>query len=101
MNLSGENISTVNNIYNSLWSSINTKLNGTEIADPTSSWYAYKSYLENHLSYSEATKRNVLSSKGYFKDSANEFDNIDSESKNEGFKQRKNLFKNSDWIFFV
>ena len=99
-NLSGENISTVNNIYNSLWSSINTKLNGTEISDPTSSWYAYKSYLENHLSYSEATKRNVLSSKGYFKDSANEFDNIDSESSNEGFKKRKNLFKNSNWNFF-
>ena len=99
-NISTDNVSTVNNIFNSLWSSINTKLNGTEISDPTSSWYAYKSYLENHLSYSEATKRNVLSSKGYFQDTANEFDNVNTDSKNVGFQSRKYMFRNSNWVHF-
>ena len=40
----GDKVSTVNNIFNSLWSSVNTQLNGTEITDPSSRWYAYKSY---------------------------------------------------------
>ena len=56
-NLNGENVSTVNNIFNSLWSSISTKLNGYEITDPSSHWYAYKSYFENHLSYSSSSKK--------------------------------------------
>ena len=40
----GEKVSVVNNIFNSLWSSINICLNGTEITDPSSRWYSYKSY---------------------------------------------------------
>ena len=40
----GEKVSTVNNIFNSLWSSINVHLNETEITDPSSRWYAFKSY---------------------------------------------------------
>ena len=55
-----EKVSPVNNIFNSLWSSINTQLNGTEITDPSSRWYAYKSYFENHLSYSTSSKENYL-----------------------------------------
>ena len=85
-NLSTENISTVNNIFNSLWSSINTKLNGTEISDPTSTWYAYKAYLENLMSYSTASKENILSFKGNFKDTADD-------TKNLGFKNRKQMFE--------
>ena len=55
-----EKVSVVNNIFNSLWSSINVRLNGTEITDPSSRWYSYKSYFENLLSYSSATKENIL-----------------------------------------
>ena len=98
--LAGENVSTVNNIFSSLWSSINTKLNGTEISDPTSSWYAYKSYLENHLSYSTGVKNKVVSSKGYFEDSKNAYDNVASTTNNEGFKKRKRLFEQSRWVYF-
>ena len=71
-----ENVSTVNNIFNSLWSSINVSLNGTEITDPSSRWYSYKSYFENHLSYSSATKEKILSFKGYIKDTPLHFDNV-------------------------
>ena len=58
--VAGAKVSTVNNIFNSLWSSINIQLNDTEITDPSSRWYAFKSYFENHLSYSTPTKENVL-----------------------------------------
>ena len=99
-NLANENVSTVNNIFNSLWASINTKLNGTEISDPTSSWYAYKSYLENHLSYSTSVKKKGLSFKGYVEDTYNELDNIGSDSKNVGFQKRKKMFAGSKWVYF-
>ena len=42
-------VSTVNNIFDSLWSSISVELNGTEISDPSSKWYAYKAYFEKLL----------------------------------------------------
>ena len=99
-NLVNDNVSTVNNIFNSLWASINTKLNGTEISDPTSSWYAYKSYLENHLSYSSSVKKKGLSFKGYVEDTHNELDNLSSDSKNEGFQKRKKMFAGSKWVYF-
>merc|ERR1711963_110741 len=98
--LAGENVSTVNNIFNSLWSSINTKLNGTEISDPTSTWYAYKSYFENHLSYSTSSKENILSFKGYFPDSVDKFDDVTPTSANAGFKKRKKMFERSQWVYF-
>ena len=60
----------------SLWSSVNIQLNGTEIMDPSSRWYAYKSYFENNLSYSSSSKESILSSRGYFKDTPEKFDDI-------------------------
>ena len=99
-NLTGENVSTVNNIFNSLWSSISTKLNGYEISDPSSQWYAYKSYFENHLSYSTSSKENILSFKGYFPDSVDKFDDVTPTSANAGFKKRKKMFERSQWVYF-
>ena len=72
----GAKASVVNNIFNSLWSSINIRLNGTEITDPSSRWYSYKSYFENLLSYSSATKENILSFKGFIKDDPKKYDEV-------------------------
>ena len=104
-NLDGENVSPVNNVFNSLWASVNTKLNGCEISDPSSKWYAYKAYFENHLSYSSSSKNNILSFKGYVTDTATKFDYVGDtvnsrESLNEGFVKRKDMFKNSQWVYF-
>ena len=104
-NLDGENVSPVNNVFNSLWASVNTKLNGCEISDPSSKWYAYKAYFENHLSYSSSSKNNILSFKGYVTDTATKFDDVGDtsnsrESLNEGFVKRKDMFKNSQWVYF-
>ena len=104
-NLSGEYVAPVNNIFDSLWSSINTKLNGCEINDPSSTWYAYKAYFENHLSYSSSTKEKVLSYKGYYKDTPGKFDDVgdstnSAQSLNDGFLKRKEMFAGSKWVYF-
>ena len=56
-----DNVSTVNNIFDSLWNKVVVKLNDKSINDSTNAWYAYKAYFENHLSYSKSTKSNLLS----------------------------------------
>ena len=100
INLNDENVSTVNNIFNSLWSSVKTRLNNFEISDPSSRWYAYKSYFENHLSYSTSSKKNILSFKGYFHDTPNQFDDVANESLNKAFITRRGLFLKSKWVYF-
>ena len=104
-NLNGEYVSPVNNVFNSLWASVNTKLNGCEISDPSSKWYAYKAYFENHLSYSSSSKDNILSFKGYIADKAGKFDDVGNstgsvESLNDGFVKRMEMFKGSNWVYF-
>ena len=74
--LKAEYVRPVNNVFYSLWASVNTKLNGCEISDPSSKWYAYKAYFENHLSYSSSSKNNILSFKGYVADTAGKFDDV-------------------------
>ena len=71
VNLSeNEQVSTINDMFKTVWGNIKTKLNGVEIGDTTSQWYSYKAYLEDTLSYGKATKERVLWSRGYFKDTA-------------------------------
>jgi hypothetical protein len=99
----GEKVSAVNNIFNSLWSSINIRLNGTEITDPSSRWYSYKSYFENLLSYSSATKENILSFKGFIKDDPKKYDEVGNgggASTNNGYLKRQAMFAESKWVYF-
>ena len=98
-------VSTVNNIFDSLWSSISVELNGTEISDPSSKWYAYKAYFEKLLSFSTSTKETILSSKGYIQDEAGEYDSLDATStndpsNNDGYVSRKSMFEESKWVYF-
>ena len=104
-NLTAQYVSPVNNVFNSLWSSVNTKLNGCEISDPSSKWYAYKAYFENHLSYSSSSKSNILSFKGYVADTATKFDDVGDSvattaSQNQGFLKRMKMFEKSKWVYF-
>ena len=102
-----DNISTVNNIFDSLWNKVDVKINDKSINDPTNAWYAYKAYFENHLSYSKGTKSNLLSYRGYFNDTTGKFDDVGSvssgsltESSNDGFMKRKKIFAGSKWVYF-
>ena len=98
-----DKISTVNNIFDSLWSAVKVMVNEKEINDPSSRWYAYKAYLEKLLSYSKSTKENILNSKGFIQDTAGEYDNVGSESEissNKGFLDRQKMFEKSQWVYF-
>merc|ERR1712101_101008 len=101
--LTNEKVAPVNNIFHSLWSKVTVKVNDVDIGDSTSSWYAYKAYLENHLSYSKSAKEKILSYKGYLPETAEKFDDVGTASKdsdNEGLKKRIKLFANSQWVYF-
>ena len=102
-------ISTVNNFYQSLFSSVICTVNGVQITDPSGNWYPYKAYLETLLSYSLATKEGRLQTQGFFEDTAKHFDSIGTidgglnttaESANVGYKNRLNYFAKSNWRHF-
>ena len=104
-----DEISTVNNFFQSLFSSITCTLNGVEISDPSGNWYPYKSYLETLLSFSKATKNGRLLSNCYFEDTPRQYDSIGTvdaagktltQSINDGYKLRKDYFLNSKKRFF-
>ena len=57
-----ENVSTVNNIFHSLWGEVVVTINDVAINHPTISWYGHKAYFENPLSYSKA---NLLQYRGF------------------------------------
>ena len=101
-----EQVSTINDMFKTIWGNIKTKVNDVEIGETTSKWYSYKAYLEDTLSYSKATKLNVLSSRGYFKDTAGKFDTIPAateaitDAQNAGYKKRAALIAKSKWVYF-
>ena len=100
-----DKFSTVNNIFDSLWSSVSVQVNDNVISDPSGSWYAYKAYLEKLLSYSLSTKKITLDAKGFIQDTAGEFDSLDSAttsavSENKGYIARKKMFAKSQWVYF-
>ena len=63
-----ENWSTANNFYHSQFSKPVVKINGTEISDPSSNPYPYKSFIECLLNYSKEFKETVLKSSHYIED---------------------------------
>ena len=102
---SNDKVSPINNIFDSLWEKVTTSLNGVDVSDPNAGWYAYKAYLENHLSYSNSSKDITLQSKGYIKDTAGKFDDVGvispaRDSDNTGFIKRAERFAESEWVYF-
>ena len=67
-------MSTVNNIFDSLWNRVDVNIIDKSINDPTNAWYAY---FENHLSNSKGTKSN-LSYRGYVNDTCQRFYDVGS-----------------------
>ena len=104
-----EEISTTNNFFQSLFSSITCVLNGVEITDPSGNWYPYKSYLETILSYGKSTKEGRFQANCYYTDDPKKFDNIGtvdangkttSNSGNAGYLKRKTFFSRSKTRYF-
>lgn len=63
-----ENWSTANNFYHALFSKPVVKINGTEISDPSSNPYPYKSFFECLMNYSKEFKLTVLKSSHWIED---------------------------------
>ena len=102
-------ISTVNNFFQSLFSSIDCTINGVEITDPSKNWYPYKAYLETLLSYSKTTKEGRFRSHCFYKDTSEKYDSIGAinqaklttaQSANDGYNLRKDFFHNSQTRYF-
>ena len=93
-----EKVAPVNNCFQSLWSNVGVKLNGTEITDPTGKWYSYKRFLENKCSYSTKVKDVILPSKGFFEDQAGKMTTCD--NTNIGWEKRRKMFEKSKWVYF-
>ena len=102
-------VSTVNNFFQSLFSSVTCTVNGVELTDPNGNWYPYKSYIETLLSYSKATKEGRLQSSCFYQDDQGKFDEIGTvdqagktltSSSNSGYLSRKMFFQNSCYRYF-
>ena len=93
-----DEVSTINNIFHSLFSSIDIYVNDLLITDPSSNWYSYRSYLEKLLTFSKNTKTVQLSAGGYFQDTHKQYDTMSNE--NDGWKKRRLMFISGNWVDF-
>ena len=101
----GERVSLINNWCDSLFKSVKVYMgvNAIDISDPSSHAYAYKSYLENHLSYGAAAKEVVLPSRGYDKDTPGKIDDVGTDTANSGnkkFESKRALLLKNGFIDF-
>lgn len=91
-------VSTVNNIFHSLFSSIEVYVNDLLITDPSSNWYSFRSYIEKLLTFSKNTKTVQLSGRGYFQDTHTKYDTMSND--NVGWKNRRLMFISGSWVDF-
>lgn len=101
----GKAVAPVNNLLHSLFDQIKIKMNEKDVEN-SNSYYHYKSYFENLLSYSSEDKRTFLANEGWLDDTPGLFDgvdiktdNINTESSiksiNHGFLKRSQTYRNS------
>lgn len=72
-----DNISVVNLFPQSIFKQVECQINGTEVCDLSTPTYAYKSFLETHLTYSETAKKTHLQCSMYEKDDSGLEEKID------------------------
>jgi hypothetical protein len=91
----GDNTSVVNLFPQSLFKQVECEVNGTQVCDLSTPSYAYKSFLETHISYSTAAKQTHLQCSMYESDTADAMDTWD----NDGSKKRLEAIKGKK-VFF-
>jgi hypothetical protein len=85
---------TVCNLFTqSIFKQVECELNGTEVCDLSTPTYAYKSFIETHLTYGKSAKETHLYCSLYEKDTPGKEDTI-SDDTNLGGKARKDRTKN-------
>lgn len=69
-------ITVVNLFPQSIFKQVECEINGTQVCDLSTPTYAYKSYLETHLSYNHEAKRTHLHCSMYHKDTEGKEENV-------------------------
>ncbi|KAG8235182.1 hypothetical protein J437_LFUL015488 [Ladona fulva] len=87
-----QKVGPVNNFLHSLFSQVDVYLN-QKLISPPSNTYAYRSYIENLLSYGPAAKKSHLTMSLWYDDTAGLMDNLDHH--NAGLAKRRSLTKTS------
>ncbi len=85
-------VSVVNLFPQSIFKQVECEINGTEVCDLSTPTYAFKSFLETHLTYSTTAKNTHLYCSMYQKDTAGQENTIG--NNNVGFRDRSALVKN-------
>ncbi|KAG8239560.1 hypothetical protein J437_LFUL019252 [Ladona fulva] len=85
-----QKVGPVNSFLHSLFSQVDVYLN-QKLISPPSNTYAYRSYIENLLSYGPAAKQSHLTMSLWYDDTAGLMDNLDHH--NAGLAKRRNFTK--------
>jgi len=92
-----ETPSVVNLFPQSIFKQVECQINGTEVCDLSTPTYAYKSFLETHLTYSESAKKTHLQCSLYEKDEVKKEEVTD--KTNEGSKNRADKAIGKEFFF--
>jgi hypothetical protein len=91
--------STVCNLFTqSIFKQVECEINGTEVCDLSTPTYAYKSFIETHMTYGQSAKDTHLYCSLYEKDTPGKEETV-SDDTNVGGKKRKDRTKNKKIYF--
>lgn len=96
--LVADNFSVVNLFPQSLFKQVECEINGTQVCDISTPSYAWKSYIETHLTYNEGAKKSHLKCAMYEKDTIDKEENFTFE--NTGSKKRFDLLSGTNKFYF-
>ena len=74
------------------------------LVTPSVNTYAYKSYLETHLGFSQEAKKGIKTKEGYYADTGNDLDGVDPSATgttNEGLRARGTLIAGSSVVELI
>lgn len=95
--------SVINNFIHSTISMVTYKINDFQMGDNSSKSYAYRSYMDNLLSFSREAKNQSLRYHGFVSDTTGAFDDVAQvrdANGNEGYKERADMFCTDNFFHF-
>lgn len=93
-----DNISVVNLFTQSLFKQVECEINGTQVCDISTPSYAWKSFIETHLTYNKGAKETHLRCSMYEKDTIDKEENFTFE--NDGSKKRFAFISGGNKFYF-
>ena len=93
-----DTVGVVNLFPQTLFKQVECQINGTEVCDLSTPTYSYKSFLETHLTYSDAAKNSHLQCSMYEKDTVGKEETLDLVA-NKGAKSRAEKTRGHKFYF--